>query len=302
LITLSSEQGLINTENWDDVVSRPGYRTDLNPADHELDSIIGRYALADKIRCGLSNCHTPHGRGYIVATKEGLSTNIGKDCGKTYFGVDFETLSKQFDRDVTESENRKRLNSFALQVENIERRIDELRHQPRGADWVYKKSRALVNAASGCPEGVVRRISTMLKTGTSLLTKDREATSDEIDNLEVTQGRTIERPYFISDPVADIAGLQVLYAENDVKELLVINLDTNLRAFKSLIVHALSFEQLRRWVKWVDAVEKTIERAAAAVTLGRQLLTETNLLPFGELLERKDKALFRAYLATLKEQ
>ncbi len=300
MITLSSEQGLVNTENWEDVTSRPGFQIDLNPADHELQSIVGRYQFADKVRCGLSNCHTPHGRGYIVTTKEGLSTNIGKDCGKHYFGVDFETLSKQFDRDISESENRKKLLSFALQVADIERRIHELRRQPHGADWLYKHTRPLLNAASGCPQGVVRQISTMIKTGNNLLTKDREATASEIEDLEAKAGRTLPRPQIISDPLAEILGIQALYGENDLKELLVIDLETNLGVFKNLISEALTYEQLRHWVKFANAVETTLEKATAAVGFGRQLLTEANLQPFAELLDRKEKALFRSYLATLK--
>jgi hypothetical protein len=39
---------------------------------------------------------------YVVATTHGIETNIGKDRGKTYFGVNFETMSKQFDRDIRE--------------------------------------------------------------------------------------------------------------------------------------------------------------------------------------------------------
>jgi phage-related tail protein len=37
---------------------------------------------------------------YVVATTHGIETNIGKDRGKMYFGVNFETMSKQFDRDI----------------------------------------------------------------------------------------------------------------------------------------------------------------------------------------------------------
>lgn len=114
MITLNSEQGLTSIENWEDIELRPGFVKDLNPSDHQLDSIIGRYMFKDKIRCGLSNCHTLHEKGYIVTTKGGMSTNMGKDCGKKYFGVDFETMSKKFDRDITAAENRSRLCSFGL--------------------------------------------------------------------------------------------------------------------------------------------------------------------------------------------
>lgn len=302
MITLNSEQGLTTVESWEDIESRPGFVTDLNPSDHKLDSIIGRYMFKDKIRCGLSNCHTPHAKGYIAATKDGLSTNIGKDCGKRYFGVDFETMAKKFDRDITEVENRSRLCGFSLQVEEIERVLSDLRQKPKGADWVYKKTRPLVSVGKSCPEEVVRRISAMLKNGTNTLTSEREATSSEIDAMEAMQGRKLQRPYVISESVADISGLQALYPENDLKALLVLDLETNLREFKEKDIDSLTYDELRRWTKWTDSVDSTMERAANAVLLGGDLLTQPNLEPFSRvLMKREDNSLFRAYLRGLHE-
>lgn len=163
MITLNSEQGLITVQSWDDIVSLPGFVLDINPSEHQLEAIIGRYAFLDKIKCGLSNCHTPHGRGYLVITKAGLKTNIGKDCGKTYFGVDFETLSKKFDRDMTAAENRSHLCSFGFQVDELEAKIDGMRRRPKGADWVHRRAQPLLRAGQGCPAMVVRLIEGMIR-------------------------------------------------------------------------------------------------------------------------------------------
>jgi len=117
VITLSKDNGFVKVERWEDIESLPGFVSNLNPSEHKLKAIIGRYIFKDYIQCGLSNCHTPHGKGYIATTMDGLSINIGKDCGKKYFGVDFETLSNKFDRDYTEAENRERLWSFSFKIE-----------------------------------------------------------------------------------------------------------------------------------------------------------------------------------------
>lgn len=301
MITLNSEQGWISVENWEDIKSLPGFVPDLNPSDHKLDSIIGRYLFKDKIRCGLSNCHTLHAKGYIVTTKKGPSTNIGKDCGKSYFGVDFETMQKKFDRDMTESENRNRLFSFSLQIDELERVLSVLRQKPRGADWVYKKIRALVSDSKSCPDEVGRRISGMLKNGTNTLTIEREATSSEVDALEAMQGRKL-RPHVISEPVADIAGLQALYPENDLKALLVLDLEVNLREFKEKDIDSLTYAELNHWTKWANSVDNTLERATNAVAHGNNLLTQSNLEPFSRVLvKHEDHSLFRAYLRGLRE-
>ncbi|HUX63254.1 hypothetical protein [Sulfuricella sp.] len=300
MITLNSDKGLVKIESWEDIEQLPGFVTDMNPSDHKLEAIIGRYAFKDKIKCGLSNCRTLHGKGYIAKTEDGRSTNIGKDCGKNYFGVEFETLSKKFERDVTESENRDRLWSFSFQLDELEQKLDNFRCQKRGADWVYKKSRPLVSLGSGCPEEIVHRISAMVKARTTTLNLQRPATETEIETLEAMQGRKVQRPHAIDEPIANIAGLQVLYPENDLKELLVNDLVINIKSFKSNDIDSLTFEELRYWTKWVSSIENTMEKAANAVVLGNSLLSQSNLDPLARLLsKREDLSLFRSFLKSL---
>lgn len=302
MITLNTEQGLENFENWEDIESRPGFVSNLNPSDHKLDSIIGNYVFKEKIRCGLSNCHTPHAKGYIVTTKGGLSTNIGKDCGKTYFGVEFDILAKKFKRDRTEKENRIRLDSFSFQIEELEQTISDLRQKEHGADWVYKKSRPLVSASNECPHEIVRRISVMVKTGTNILSVEREATKSEIELQEAMQNQKIRHPYIIEEPIAEIAGTQSLFPENDLRALLVIDLEQTLKEFNAMDIDSLSFDELRHWTKWVDSVENTLEKAKAAVAIGNSLLSRSNLEPFNQILTKnEDINLFRLYLKGLNK-
>lgn len=100
MITLSTDKGLVRIETWEDVLTRPGFKTDVDPRAVSLKSIIGSYAFATFLPCGLSSCHTPHGRGYLVLTSDGHETNIGKDCGKKYLallalGVGFHARKKK---------------------------------------------------------------------------------------------------------------------------------------------------------------------------------------------------------------
>lgn len=195
----------------------------LDPREHALQEIIGRYGFKEQIACGLSTCHKPHGKGYIVRTKDGRITNIGKDCGKTYFGVDFETLSRQFDRSIIESENRDRLRRFSSQLDEFEREIGELREGRGGADWVYKHAQQLVNRNAGCPQEVVRRILDMVKTRTSTLVWQRPATESEIELQEAMLGRNLVRPHYVDSPIGEIDGLPTLYPENNLRDLLINN-------------------------------------------------------------------------------
>ena len=300
MITLNTNKGLVRIESWDEIEFRPGFVKDLNPSEHKLVSIIGRYIFKEKIRCGLSNCHTPHAKGYIVATTDGHETNIGKDCGKREFGVDFDTLSKKFDRDIAQKENRERLWSFNFQLEELEKRITELRRETNGADWVNKHVSSLLNNNRGCPDEIVRRITTMVKARSNVISKQREATKQEIEDREAIENRTLPRPYYVEEQIAELTGLDALYPENDLRELLVKDLEENIKAFKETDIDKMTHEQLNYWVKWVSKVELTFERAKGIVESGNRLLSMNNLSLFLQILAKQEEVKqFRNFLRGL---
>jgi len=300
MITLNTDNGLVRIERWEDIESLPGYVDNLNPSQHKLKTIRGRYLFKDYIKCGLSNCHTSHGKGYIATTTDGLTTNIGKDCGKKYFGVDFETLSNQFDRDVTAAENRDRLGSFSFQIEELEERIRQLREGKSGANWVHKKSQQLSRPGGDCPNVIVHTISSMVKKRTNVLTISREATESELATAETQAGRRLQRPYYIEEPIAEINGFGALYPENNLKALLIDDLEVRLSAFKAKNIDSLDFDELRKWAKWVNSVDNVLEVAQQATELGKRLLTKENLEPLARFCKtRDDLSKFSSYLKSL---
>jgi hypothetical protein len=302
MITINGAKELIRIDSWEDIEGRPGYDANLDPSAHELEVIIGRYAFKDKILCGLSNCKTPHTRGYIVVTKDARTTNIGKDCGSKYFGVDFDDMSRQFDRDMTNKENREKLWSFFFKFDDINSTITSLRAgdvDGRGADWVYKKSRPLLNINQGCPTTIVRRIAEMLRLGTDIVEVPREATEQEIQQMEASAGRNFSRPQYITEQAGRVGRLDVLRSENDLRELLIVNLETNLKAFAALDIDAMLPEALAHWAKWSGSVELTLQRASEAISAGKALLAADNLRPLFEILDANEKAELRVFLQSV---
>jgi hypothetical protein len=192
------------------------------------------------------------------------------------------------------------LESFSFGIEELEHTIRDLRDQDRGASWVNKHAKALVSVGQGCPEPIVRKLNEMIRTGASTLTLARQATEGEAASREAMQGKKLPRPQIIEDRIADIAGLQALYPENDLRTLLSLNLDVPLSDFKQLNIDTLAHEELRHWSQWVGTVDATIDKARAAVYLGRSLLARSNLEPLLKVLASKeDLAKFRAYLRLL---
>ena len=303
MITLNGEKELTRIHDWADIVARPDFDGELDPTAHELEAIIGSYALRDKIPCGLSNCRTPHGRGYLVATKDGRTTNIGKDCGRVYFGVDFETMLSQFTRDIAAKEHRERLWSFSFRSDEMNAAVANLRkgdERSAGADWVHKKTRPLLVLNSGCPAPIVRRIVQLLRTGGDEVLGIREATREEIARDEAMSGRTVKRPHYVEVVIGRIGHLDALRAENDLREILIVDLESNLKAFADLDIDNLLPSQLSFWSKWVSGVERSLERASESIRLGRALLTRENLAPLATLASDPiEVAQFAAYLAGL---
>ena len=300
MITLNSERGLVQIENWTEIEARPGFIKDLNPTDHKLKEIIGRYVFGERIRCGLSNCHTPHAKGYIVVTEDGHETNIGKDCGKTYFGVDFEILSNRFDRDLAASQNRETLATFSFHLDELESRIWSQRTAERGGDWVYKNTRPLLAAGRGCPTPVVRRLADMIRSRSSIVTAERRATEEEIAAMEVREGRELRRPQFVSEAIGQVSGMEALYPENDLRELLVLDLGAHISEFREINIEDLTHTGLKRWVKWTAGVEATLEQATTVIASGQALLSRDNLnILLQTLTDPADKTGFRAFLRSL---
>jgi len=311
MITLNTDQGLVSVQSWDDVVSRPGFVENLDPQQHELDAVIGHYLFKDKVKCGLSNCHTAHGRGYIVLTKIGLQTNIGHDCGRKYFGLDFETMSKKHDRDFEEQNNRNSLVSFTFGVENIEGQIRQLRDGETGANRLHALTRHLRVPGNECPSELVTMVTRMIRVRNPILTLTREATADEAELASGAQRAAYDRDndddnapapptQYIEERISEIRGFDALYPENDLRQLLVIDVEQELKAFKEEDIDSMTFERLRYWAKWVSTVIPKLERVEVVLESARQLLRQDNLELFDRVLKNRDaRKQFKVYIRQL---
>lgn len=298
MITINTDLGLVNVNSWDDVINIPGFNPNLDSSKHKLSTIIGRYLLPEQTACGLKKCHKQHAKGYVVSTESGAVTNIGKDCGKKYFGVDFEDLSKKFDRDLDEKESRDRLATFSFGIEELEYRIKELRNSTQGADWVYKRVTALQTRGGDVPDEVINMLTGMVKTGSGTLIRPRFASPDEIDRFR-EMGVRIKDPHIIEEQVGSIAGFEALYPEYDLKKILILDLKQNINIFKSLNQDTLTFEELKHWSKWIGTVDSALEKAQESIIHGNRLLSKENLIQFNQILKRADCDLFKAFLKTL---
>lgn len=308
MITLNGERGLVHVESWDDVTSLPGFVAELDPTTATLDAIIGSYLMPDEVPCGLSNCRQPHNRGYVVTTKDGRTTNLGKDCGKRHFSVEFEAMRSQFDRDLRRSQQREQLHSFQNTAGALEERLAALRGGPRGADWMYKRIGALMSRVT-MPNYIVTALSQMIRTRSSAITMERAATLQEVEAMEIAEERPDDaprredhrRPRFVAEEIGQLDGLAALYAENDLKELLVVDLGRGLADLRALDVDSLPDRELSRFSKWVVECDSKLDHVLATMKAAERLLAPRNIGQLADLARSKDDAQqVAAFVKTLK--
>lgn len=81
-----------------------GHIMPLVPKQH----IIGDYEFtsAEALTCGLSTCHREHWHGFVVATRDGFETHIGRDCAKRHCGLNWGELQSQFRKETDDRDRR----------------------------------------------------------------------------------------------------------------------------------------------------------------------------------------------------
>lgn len=275
MITLSTEKGLVSIGSWDEVTGRPGFVVDIDPKTVGLKTILGSYVFKVEIRCGLSTCHQPHGKGYLVQLIDGRETNIGNGCGKTHFSVDFEEMRVRFDKDVREQGQRERLTTTLNQLPSINARVSALIDESKG---VQKRLQALTNFNKGVPKSIVDRMNQMVRARDGNLTQSRIATANERDLMKATgQPLPKDGPAYVVESIGNIEGLAALYPENDLRKLLIENLRTPLDEFTTVDVDVLNARELGQWAKWAESIELATQSADVALGLGKRLLIPENL-------------------------
>tara|TARA_R110001599_G_C12182914_1_gene654219 strand:+ start:399 stop:1304 length:906 start_codon:yes stop_codon:yes gene_type:complete len=284
MITLNSDRGFVKVESWKDIEELAGFTINLDPKKHELKEIIGRYIFKDYIKCGLSNCHTPHGKGYIVSTKSGPVTNIGHNCGKNHFDIEFDQLSKSFERDIALHNYRENIGSFLITSSFYKEEVDNIREGELGADNLFKKSQLLTRKTSGCPDYVVTHILKMVRSRNPNLIRVREASESETEELEAIQNKKLPRPYHIEENIGELKGLPFLYDENNLRKLIVVDLNEGLKFLSDLDIDNGDFKELKYWSSWCSDVERKIENIKSIVQTGITLLNKNNLLQLKEVL------------------
>lgn len=307
MIALNTAKGIIQINSWQDIIDRPHFRNDINPADVTLREIIGSYHFSEDVACGLTTCHQPHKRGYIVMTKEGFETNIGKDCGKSYFSVDFVDMKTRFDKDVKIYQQRQNVKAMQSKASELLAIVDNLRQQARGADWIYTCIAQLRNPAV-VGEKVTAELRKMIKERRKALLSPREATKEERESAFAMDPSLATKlkgePYYIDVVVGSIEFLEAMYKENDLKEILIRDVTRILKQLLESDPDSLKARELAQLSKDASGVQIKIDMAKDIIPIGQKFLTYENLSPLAGWVEaqfgERAAASFKLFIERIK--
>lgn len=292
MITIKQDREWVKLESWADVEGLPGYVHELDPRTVDLDAVFGKYREPEWRVCGLSNCRTKHYRGYLVSAKDGRVTNIGHECGAKHFGIEFETMSRQLDRDWQSQERREAVRAALAHVPEWQKRCATLLYGERGASWLWKEYRVLLHSADGLPPALARVVQDLSRSGDQMLVRVRSATEKEREIARETGQRV---PDEVREEVGQLAGVAVVGRIEELRKVLPKDLEPNLASLAELDIQQASDGELRHWARWVGEVDGELRRAEDIVYAGRVFFRKDNISQLAELATTRseEKAVMR---------
>lgn len=284
-----SKKHFVKITTWDDISKMSGYTDSLDPKKEKLKQVINRYELPNKGKCGLSNCGTPHFRGYIVKTESGKLTNLGHICGNKHFGLNFTSLKNKLDKEV---DYFNKVESIKFAQSNITDRYREL----SGIETNWKKIESVYRTIkSEGLDGLYDKLEQMKHSKSSTISRQRKATEPEIELEEVRTGKDVQNPFYISEILGDLKGLNYLADRIKIKAL-ILNNKIILESLNEFDENKTTFKELSKMVKENENLNDSVREAHSIIADGFKLFSADNMRQFTPLISSKRHRKLRRFL------
>ena len=266
-----------------------GYTDSLYPKKEKLKQVINKYELPNKGKCGLSNCRTPHNIGCIVETESGRLTNLGNDCGKKYFGENFTSLSNKLSKEIDYSNKIENIKLAKLNIAENYRKLNEIE-----ADWKRIESVYRAIKSEGL-DGLYDKLEQMKHSKSSIIAIQRRATKPEIELEEVRTGKDVQNPFYISDNLGDLKGLNYLTNRTKIKTI-ILNNKIALERLNNFDEDKTTLKELSKMIKENEKLNDSVREAHCIITDGFKLFSADNMRQFTPLISSKRHRKLRRFL------
>lgn len=277
------------------LVSRPNFRESLEFSSKEnrkLDKVIGAYRFPrdSYIRCGISNCRTLHGSGFLVTTSDGLETCVGNICGAKHLGVEFKIERNKFKRIERRNRNINIIKKYQSSSTELLNRVNQ----------EVTRSEDFLRLRNNIDKSKFRQLSNMIREGNERIQSDVQLTRDDARalhralevNVKFNDWYKNTRPT-VSDLKIRLSGLSSLLFP--YKEKLINNTKTPAEFISKLSdseINNLSDKSLDDYRKTIQDMESNISSAKESLDSAIPLIMsiiENDTLRFLPGLYRSDE-------------
>ncbi|HEX2332986.1 MAG TPA: hypothetical protein VHI32_07420 [Burkholderiales bacterium] len=217
--------------------------------------------------------------GVVVETVDGDVTNIGHVCGGKYF-EEFQRKKNEYDMRAAHSRRVRALKDFLNYEPIVRRRIDTLRTQPLGADWLHTSYR---NFFSSAPAEVVNHLRERARRNEVRVTRaERVTNEDEADRIRqlqggLSRGRSAKDPVFVEREIGRLRGLGIWKDGQTIGDLLHEGIVGRLDALRPIDPHQLRSHALRAWADWAESIDTQLAVVERLIPEGREFFKDENL-------------------------
>lgn len=273
----------------EDLQARASFRECLDfgeEAGRELLDIIADYSFANTkmIPCGIQGCRTPHMRGFLALTTDGLETNIGNICGKKHLGELFKIKRANFRKKQTDQRN-------LIIVTDLKKKLGVLK--PVFEDLLTRSvrvSRLKMQLNQASPE-LVKNIVGRAKTGKSVIEKavpmtaseakrqySREVAPDKNNKIEPFESWVARRNPTKVVSVASLTGL--LFWQYDLHKMFrqeLLSTASELDALDEESLIQLSASSHQKFARWGQGLDKKVGDVEQVVKGGEDFFQLENI-------------------------
>ncbi|MGH9908054.1 MAG: hypothetical protein ACRD8U_20990 [Pyrinomonadaceae bacterium] len=250
-----------------------GFSCEVQGTTGGIDRILAYYQFSHAIKCGLTDCHTLHEKGYLVTTRDGRITNIGHNCGEKFFGIDFISKVRELEKHLALHSQKARLNEIIRNRDLLKAKIDAKLNLNSG--WHHKSHDAF---GRRYPEDLIRELTLRAIRDDGALYRERELTKEEIElrNPMVTEANSDSKPVYIRERIGEIKGLRIF--RRDIRAVLG-ELDARLSELAFADKAALETKRgsLQGWTQWADRIPTVLQEADDLLKSGVEFFKQDNL-------------------------
>jgi hypothetical protein len=261
-------------QSYEDMQARAAFIAPLDHQQHALKAVLTDYHFPKVAPCGLKGCRQPHNNGFLVITEDDVETNVGKVCGRTFFGDEvFSTVHADYQRRRQRADLIQRFRSLQAEADPIADRLKDVVFRQYGGKWVRKVEAALTNVLG---EGLMSSLEAAHLRRELTVSRAVERTEEEVQNaMALTPGLSRELAKYSTESVGVLESMP--WIGFDFRQRLLGRFVEALRSFTSLDPEQLATPKVRALVKPFAELDAEVAAAEEAAASALRFLAEENL-------------------------